>query len=249
MPPGLRLIASTVIAGTMLLAAAGQSWATDKQALPMRGLVRPLNQAAIATDLQARVEAVKFREGEAFRKGDVLVAFDCERPRAELAAVRAQHREMLLALESASYLEKKGAAGRLDVEIARAKAEKAGADVSALEARIKPCVLLAPYDGRVSELLINSHETPVVGKPFISLVDETTFEIDLIVPSQWLRKLAAGARFTFSVDELGTTHAGTIVRIGAAVDPVSQSVKVIGRFDAKPERVLAGMSGSAVFED
>jgi multidrug efflux pump subunit AcrA (membrane-fusion protein) len=147
-----------------------------------------------------------------------------------------------------SYLDKKGAVGRLDVEISRARTDKAAADVAALEARIKQCTIVAPYDGRVSELLVNAHETPTPGKPLISLVDETTFEIDLIVPSHWLRKLAMGANFSFSVDELGTTHTAKLVRIGAAVDAVSQSVKVIGRFDVKPERVLSGMSGNAVFE-
>ena len=246
-----RQISTAILAGATALASAGNSGATqpDKSVLPVRGLVRPLNQAAIATELQARVAAVRFREGEAFKKDDVLVAFDCERQQAELAAVRAQHREMKLALDSATYLDKKGAVGRLDVEISRAKTDKAAADVAALEARIRHCTIIAPYDGRISELLINAHETPSPGKPFISVVDETTFEIDLIVPSQWLRKLAVGARFTFSVDELGTSHTGTLVRIGAAVDPVSQSVKVIGKFDTKPERVLSGMSGSAVFED
>lgn len=225
------------------------SWSqSDKAALPVRGMVRPLNQAAIATDLQARVASVHFKEGSAFRKGDLLIAFDCERQLAELAATRAQYREAKLALDSATYLDKKGAVGRFDVEVSRARAEKVASEVTAIEARIKQCQIMAPFDGRVSELLINAHEFPVAGKPFVNLVDETTFEIELIVPSQWLRTIDVGARFRFSVDELGTTHEARLVRVGAAVDPVSQTVKVVGIFDTKPEKVLSGMSGSATFE-
>lgn len=246
-----RRFMRTILSGALALVAAHQATATEsnRAELPVRGLIRPLNQAAIATDLQARVSEVRYKEGEAFKKGDVLIAFDCERHQAELSAAKAQHREMQLALDSASYLEKKGAVGRLDLEVSQARSDKTAADVAALAARIKQCTIVAPYDGRISELLINPHETPSLGKPFISLVDETTFEIDLIVPSHWLKRLSVGARFTFSVDELGTSHAGSIVRIGAAVDPVSQSVKVIGKFDTKPDRVLAGMSGSAAFEN
>lgn len=233
----------------LLLVVSAELAQADKAALPVRGMVRPLNQAAIATDLPAKVDSVKIKEGDAFRKGDVLITFDCERQHAEVAAVTAQHREMKLALDSASYLDTKGAVGRFDVEVSRARTDKAAAEVAALRARIKQCSILAPYDGRVGELLINAHETPTPGKPFISIVDETTFEVDVIVPSNWLRKLAVGAKFKFSVDELGTVHTGSLVRIGAAVDAVSQSVKVIGKFDTKPERVLSGMSGNAVFEE
>jgi membrane fusion protein, multidrug efflux system len=215
---------------------------------PVRGLIRPLDQAAVATDLAARIAAVRFREGEAFRKGDVLIVFDCERQEAELAAASAQHREMKLALESATYLDQKGAVGRFEVEVARARTDKAAADVAALSARIKLCQISAPFDGRVAELSIHAHEIPTPGKPLIALIDETALEIELIVPSHWLRSIAVGAAFKFSVDELDATFSGKLTRIGAAVDPVSQTVKIIGVFDVKPAKVLPGMSGSAVFE-
>jgi membrane fusion protein, multidrug efflux system len=244
-----RMIRLVLSAGALCVGACPVLAAeVEKTPLPVRGMIRPLNQAAIATDLQARVAEVNFKEGEAFEKGALLVAFDCERQQAELAATRAQHRETKLALESAAYLDKKGAVGRFDVEVSRARVDKTAADVAALEARLKQCTIVAPYDGRVSELLINAHEIPTPGKPFISVVDETAFEIELIVPSQWLRTIAIGARFAFTVDELGSIHTGRLIRIGAAVDPVSQTIKVIGRFDEKPLRVLSGMSGSAVFE-
>ena len=220
----------------------------DKKSLPVRGLVRPLNQAAITTDLAARVAVVRFKEGETFRKGDLLIAFDCERQNAELAAVRAVHREAQLALDSATYLDKKGAVGRFDVDVARSRADKAASEVAVLDARIKQCAINAPYDGRVTELTVNAHEMPAPGRSMISIVDETTYEIELIVPSNWLRRLDIGATFKFAVDELDKTYTANLVRIGAAVDPVSQTVKVIGVFVAKPDKVLPGMSGSAIFE-
>ncbi|MFT7576275.1 MAG: membrane fusion protein (multidrug efflux system) [Alphaproteobacteria bacterium] len=80
------------------------------------------------------------------------------------------------------------------------------------------------------------------------MVSETKFEIELIVPSHWLRTIGIGAAFKFTVDELGATYTGKLIRLGAAVDPVSQTIKIIGTFDTKPSKVLSGMSGSALFE-
>ena len=46
---------------------------------PIRGVVRPQSQATISTDFQAAVSAVKLKEGDRFRKGDLLIEFDIER--------------------------------------------------------------------------------------------------------------------------------------------------------------------------
>jgi RND family efflux transporter MFP subunit len=221
----------------------------DTLKTPVRGIVRPVQQAAIATDLAARVAKIGFREAEAFVKGDVLVKFDCERLDAEHAAADAVWREMKLSLESNVYLDKRGAVGKIDVEVSRARADKAGSEARALAARIKQCTVVAPFDGRVVELTINEHEIPASGKPFISIVAEAAFEIDLIVPSQWMKSLSIDTPFTFTVDETGRAYDAKVLRLGAAVDPVSQTVKVIARFADRADRVVAGMSGSAVFND
>lgn len=178
----------------------------------------------------------------------MLVSFDCRRYEAELAAARAGEKEAQLALENSQYLNARQAAGRLDVEVARARLERASAEAQALEARRSQCTLLAPYDGRVAALAIEEHEIPVAGQPMLTILDTGDPEIELIVPSHWLAWLAIGRTFRFRIDETGSEEAASVVRIGAAVDPVSQSVTITGRFAAPAAGVIAGMSGSATFD-
>src|SRR4030095_14424545 len=106
------------------------------QALQARGVVRPAEQAKISVDLVAPLAKIGFREGERFRKGDTLLEFDCRRQQAELASAVAQQREMAVTLESALFLEKRGAGSRQESEIARARAEKAAAEADAMRARL-----------------------------------------------------------------------------------------------------------------
>lgn len=213
----------------------------------VRGIVRAVNQASMSIDLPVRVAKLHFREAQAFAKGDTLITFDCERLLAEQAAAAAQSREMKLTLESQSYLETRGAAGKLDVQISRARADKAEAEAAGIAARLKQCRLIAPYDGRITELKVNEHEVPPSGQPFISIVDETNFEIDMILPSKALRSVREGMPLQFLIDETGTSYEATVARIGASVDAVSQTVKVIATFTAADRRVIVGMSGSAAF--
>lgn len=220
--------------------------ALSSRAAPVRGVVRALNSAAIGVDLAVRVAKIHFREAEAFKKGDALITFDCKRIQAEHAAAAAASRETRLTLQSQSYLESRGAVGKLDVEIAKSRADKSEAEAASIAARLEQCVIVAPFDGRVTEMKINENEVPPIGQPFISLVDETKFEIDLILPSQALRSLKPGVDFQFRIDETDATYNATISRIGAVVDPVSQSIKAIAAFVAPDRRIVAGMSGTAL---
>lgn len=230
---------------------AGHAEAFDAgmDAMPARGVVRPINQATIATDLQARVSAVTIKEGGHFRSGDLLVEFDCRRYRAEMASSEAQRREAELALDNNLVLNQHRAIGKHEVEISRARLDRASGDMEALKARVDDCQLRAPFDGRVADLNIHVHEIPTSGKPFITLINDRDLEIELIIPSAWLVWLHEGTTFDFRVDELRRSLPAHVLRIGAAVDPVSQTIKVIGKFSTEADLsgVLAGMSGAAEF--
>ena len=215
--------------------------------LPIRGVVRPTAQASISSDIAATVAKVGFKEGDAFKKGEVLVAFDCRRYEAELAAAVAQQKEMQINVDTNSFLEKRDAANKQDLEISKARAAKASAEVDSLMARIDQCVIEAPFDGRVAELGIKEYEMPTASRPLIRILADGELEIDLILPSNWLAWLKPGAEFKFLIDETRQNYEGVITRIGASVDTISQTIKVSARFKDPTFDVLPGMSGSARF--
>lgn len=221
---------------------------TEHDGIPVRGVVRAVDQAAFSTDLGTRVIKIGVREGEAFKAGDLLVEFDCRKPRAEAASAEAVHKEMKLTLDSNVHLEKYQAIGRHDVEISKARVAKAAAEADALKARLDQCQVKAPFDGRVSELGVHVHEIPGPGKPFLAVVGATRLEVELILPSSWLSWLKAGAEFAFAVDETKRSYPMTVARLGAAVDPVSQMIKVIAIMQPGTDDILPGMSGTAMFK-
>ena len=218
-------------------------------AVPVRGVVRALDQAALSSDLQARVIKIGFREGEGFKKGELLIAFDCERYKAEAQSADAVAREMQFTLDSNQQLEKFRAVGKHDVEISRARArvDKVDAEARSLKSRLQQCDVFAPYGGRVAELMINQYEQPQINKPFLIIVGQSRLEIEVIVPSHWLSWIKPGTALTFQIDETKRDYTARVARIGAAVDAVSQMIKVIATFDETVADVLPGMSGGAHF--
>lgn len=237
------LVAAFAVAAPLPGAMAAES----DESTVVRGIVRAVARAQISTDIQAPVVELSVREGESFRAGQVLLRFDCARLLAEWDAAKATEKEMQLGYESADYLKRKGAAGGLDVGIAKARLDKAEAEARAFAARAKYCSIVAPFDGRVTELGVERYETPPAGRPIIGIVDESSFEIDLIVPSAVLKWVQPGQKLQFSVDETGSTYDAAVLRVGALVDPVSQTVKVTAGMTPGDRRVVSGMSGTAVF--
>lgn len=213
----------------------------------MRGIVRARDEALISTDLNVRIETLGFREGESFAKGDVLATFDCSDLRAQVKSAEALLRAEQITSANNARLAKSKAVGNFEVELSQAKADQAAAEVETFRSKISRCTITAPFDGRVSLMRAHAHEIPEPNQPMMQIVGHSELEIEALLPSRWLRWLKPGAPFSVSIDETGKTLPAEVTRIGAVVDPVSQTVKVTGRFTGDSAGILPGMSGPTRF--
>ncbi|MFP1633402.1 efflux RND transporter periplasmic adaptor subunit [Zhengella sp. ZM62] len=231
----------------LLLATPLQAAETDDMQ-ELRGVVRSKARLEIATDLTIPVAEAPLRDGMRFRKGELLLAFDCRRLEAEQRAASAAVRAATVEHNQKAHLRKHGAAGKGEVDLALAGLEKGRAELELAEAKMTGCRIEAPFDGRIVERFADVHEIPEPGKPLMVIVDDSNLEIDFVAPSRWLSWLEPGAGFGFTVDETGVSVRGRIERIGAEVDAVSQTVRLTGTLDSGAGVILPGMSGNALFD-
>jgi membrane fusion protein, multidrug efflux system len=211
---------------------------------PLRGVVKAIHDANISSDIGTRIIDLPFREGQAFKKNDLLIAFDCERLQADIKAAEAERRGHHTAWENSARLYQLRAAGAHEVSLAAATHDKSQAIVEGLQVRLKHCRVLAPFDGRVLDLNIRKHETPSANQPLIRILDDQTLEIDMLLPASSLKTVKPGAKFELTLDETNRVIAGEITRVGAALDIVSQTFKAAGVIKDDLNGVLPGMSGT-----
>lgn len=212
-----------------------------------RGIVISRSKAVVGSELMARIIRLPFSDGEHFVAGDTLLEFDCRRYKAELDAARADQRAAQLSVKENTELRRHRAVGLNELEISQAKLAKAKASADALAVRLSQCTIVAPFSGRVVEKIVNEFEIPKANEPLLKIVDDKSLEIELIVPSDWLAWLRIGEAFRFRIDETRRTYDVTLSGIGAAVDPISQTIRIKANFSDAPNDVLPGMSGSARF--
>lgn len=213
----------------------------------IRGLVKPRQRAVLSSEIAGRITDVRFRSGESFKKGDVLIKYDCSLYNADLLSAKAKYEADKKQYENNQKLLALNAISDIEVELSKATMNIAAAEVTSKEIITKYCVITAPYSGRVINISTNPYESVTSGQELMSILDDQFLEIDLIVPSSWLSKIKTGLEFSFHVDETDRIYPAKIVQIGAIVDPVSQTVRLTGEFSGENKDVLSGMSGSAEF--
>ena len=215
----------------------------------VRGLIKPVEKAIISSEITARISKIPFKSGDSFKKGDILVRFDCSFYRADMASAEAAFKSKLHVYENNKELLALNAISDIDVSISESEMQVARADRTMRAIRVGQCKIKAPYSGRIIEVAVNEHETVPADKEILSILNDRNLEIELIAPSNWLNWLSVGESFTFMIDETGKTIDANVSKLGAVVDPVSQTIKLTGKFEGDLDGVLSGMSGTAQFKE
>lgn len=235
---GRRALGVLVLSAVVAAPAAAETQA-------VRALIKPRIQAVLSSAVAGRILRLPLHEGDRFRNGDTLVEFDCSWFNAAQAAAQAGLNHAQAKLSGLESLAAMRSAGGMDVALARAEVERARAELRTAGLSVKHCVVTAPFNGRVVDLRARAFESVAANTPLLSVLDDGDLETALVVPSNWLTWLKPGHPFVIDIDETGKRQTGRVSRLGASVDPVSQTVTVFGTIDGIDPAVIAGMSGTA----
>ena len=209
----------------------------------IRAQLTPSRFATLAAEIGARISDIGFAEGARFAEGDTLLRFDCALQAANERKARAELKAAEDTLAANTRLAELNSVSKLELELSRSSLEKAQAELGVHEAVRQKCTIKAPYAGRIAEQRVREQQYVQPGEPLLDVLDDRVLELEFLVPSSWLLWIRVDQRFDVSIDETGSTYPARFVRIGARVDPVSQSVKVAAAIDGHFPSLVSGMSG------
>jgi RND family efflux transporter MFP subunit len=209
----------------------------------IRAQLSPRRYTTIAAEIGAKVNSLGAREGGSFKEGDELVGFDCALQRAQLQKARAALAASEKTFASNQRLSELNSVGQLELDLSEAEVGKARAEMESNAAVVSKCSIVAPYSGRVAEQKVHEQQYVQPGTPMLEILDDSVLELEFIVPSRWLSWVKPDSRFYVHIDETGKKYPARVLRVGAKVDPVSQSVKLMGTIDGHFPELVAGMGG------
>jgi RND family efflux transporter MFP subunit len=245
----MRKIALEPRFGVLLLASlilnAHAEDAPSAPSLESASAIRVLLASELETTLSSQMSGtlgeLKAGFGEQVGKSELLARFNCNEAEARAKVAAAELAMAKQNLEAKKQLRQLNAVG--DTEVQKADGARAmGAAQSSY------CQVLAPFAGRVAKVYVKPYQTVTAGTPLFDLVSDGALKVRLNVPSNLLKNLKPGLPLQVSIHETGKTYPAHVSGINSRVDAVAQTVELEARLDNKYPDLMAGMSGTAQFD-
>ena len=236
-----KFLASLIIASFFL------SIPVHSQDMESRALVVASQEAVLSSELAARIENIAVKEMQRFKKGDLLIQFDCSLYEAQKDVVSANANGALIKLKSDEQMLQMRSIGKYELELSISEYEKAKSELRIAELNVERCQIKAPFDGAVEEVVVNTFETIQPQVELMKIIQTDILELEMVVSSEWISWLKIGHPIKVYIDEIQKEFNASVSGIGANVDPVSQTIQLKGTITNASPALLPGMSGRVVF--
>ncbi|MFQ5790610.1 MAG: efflux RND transporter periplasmic adaptor subunit [Acidobacteriota bacterium] len=183
--------------------------------------------AQVLAKVEGMVTAVKVREGDLVRGGQVLALLEegekklaLERARLKLGKAEAEYNRAKLSVERQLI-------SRYDFEKALFDRDLAASELMTAELELTYTQVRAPFAGRVTEKLVIAGKTVKKGDHLFSLADFDSLIARLFLPERDVFQLKVGQRVELGLESLAQAKfEGRIGAISPVVDPKTGTVKV-----------------------
>ncbi|TFW33189.1 efflux RND transporter periplasmic adaptor subunit [Massilia horti] len=216
------------------------------------GSVQPERRADLRAEVQSVVLQVLKENGEAVKRGDVLVRLDetairdsllsaDEAVRASTQALDQSNRQ----LERLKTLRASGMTSAQALDDAEVRRNNAQSDLAAAKSRaatahqqLARTVVRAPFDGIVSDRKVSAGDTAAIGKELLKVIDPTSMRFEGRVSADKVSTVKVGQPVMFRINGYGDQRfTGVVKRIDAAANPVTRQVEVLVGLTGEQPRV------------
>ncbi|MBV7539014.1 efflux RND transporter periplasmic adaptor subunit [Duganella sp. sic0402] len=220
------------------------------------GSIQPERRADLRAEVGAIVLQVLKENGEAVKKGDVLLRLDETSIRDSLTSADEATRaaEQSLAQAQRMYERQKtllasGMVSTTALEDAEVRRNNAQSDLAAAKSRsvsarqqLTRTLVRAPFDGIVSERKVSNGDTAQVGKELIKVIDPSSMRFEGTVSADKIGVVKVGQPVLFRVNGYGDKpFNGKVKRVDPAANAITRQVEVLVEFAEAARPGVAGL--------
>ena len=227
------------------------------------GSIQPERKA----DLRAEVSAVVFQvlkeNGDAVRRGDVLVRLDQTSIRDNLNSAEDNVRNATQSLDQAERnlqrlktLRASGMTSLQALDDAEVRRNSAISELSASKARavvarqqMERTTVRAPFDGVVSDRKVSAGDTSSVGKELLKVIDPTSMRFAGRVSADKISLVSVGQTVGFRINGYpGQEFRGKVTRLDPSANDVTRQVEVLVSFVDAKQPTVSGLYAEGTIE-
>jgi RND family efflux transporter MFP subunit len=219
------------------------------------GSIQPDRRADLRAEVSAIVMAVLKENGQAVKRGELLVRLDDTAIRDSLVSAQEAERVAVQAYGQAerqfqrlNTLRASGMASAQQLEDAEIRRNSTQSDLSAVKARVvqarqqlQRTEARAPFDGIVSDRKVSAGDTAQIGKELLKVIDPASLRFEGLVSSDAIQSIRAGQSVSLRVNGYNQEFAGRVKLVSPTANPTTRQVEVIVEIAADAPARLAGL--------
>ncbi len=191
------------------------------------GQVVPIFQAVLSSRIQGTIDQLLVREGASVVKGQTLIQLDNRDVEADLARVSAEVENAKAQLDRMETLYRQDAVSKQEMENATRAYKVAEASRKAVLAQLSYTVVKAPFDGVITEKMVEAGELASPGQPLLKMENPRRLRLEATVAEGDLKSVSRGDKIPVIIDALnGRALAGIVGQILPAGDPQTHTFTV-----------------------
>jgi membrane fusion protein (multidrug efflux system) len=201
--------------------------ADDVQAV---GSLRSIQGVMLRPEASGRVAWLGFRDGEAVRRGQLMVQLDDALQQAQLEQAKAQSSIARTNLARSRDLLAQNFVSQSAVDQNAASLQVAEAQVALAQAQLARMRVLAPFDGTAGLRRVDVGDYVKDGADLVNLEDLRSLEVEFALPERYVGRVRPGLSMEVAVDALpGQPIKGQVVALDSLVDANGRSLLVRAR--------------------
>ncbi|QJR17282.1 efflux RND transporter periplasmic adaptor subunit [Pelagibacterium halotolerans] len=225
-------------------------------AIAFTGSVRPVQSADISAQVAGIANQVHVQAGDAVAAGDVLVEIDAtdlnlqlRQQQSALSSTEIQLNAARQTLDRVRSLAERGSTPQANLDAAIAEVDGLEASLASLQSQVEQVqtnigrtIIRAPFDGMVSNRMVEPGQVVSQGAVVVSLVDLSRVTVDAMVPLAQTASITAGQTASLEVQGLdGSVFEAAVERINPVAEEGTRSVVVHLGLDNPDSRLRGGM--------
>jgi membrane fusion protein (multidrug efflux system) len=220
------------------------------------GSIQPERKADLRAEVSSVVLQVLKENGEAVKKGDILVKLDETAIRDSLNSANDSARNAISALDQAERnlqrlktLRASGMTSMQALDDAEVRRNAAQSEVSASRARasqalqqLQRTAVRAPFDGVVSERKVSAGDTASPGKELVKVIDPKSMRFAGRVSADKIGIVKPGLGVSFRINGYaGQEFRGKVTRVDPAANDITRQVEVLVAFADDKKPLVSGL--------
>jgi RND family efflux transporter MFP subunit len=211
-------------------------------------VIEPSRYLKVLNQEQGRILELPYHEGDSVKKGTLLVRIDDEALVSELNKTIANREQAVTDLDRLKKLQPRKLASEDEIARAETQLELARAEEALLRTRLRETLIEAPFNGIVSERLMERGDQAPAYSHIMTLYDPDTLIIKVRLPETLIPEIRSG-QFRVRFPDASQEHElnATIKRIYPVLDSNTRQVIIELKAQALPTTLLPGMTARVEF--